>query len=414
MLAGQTQRGLAGDEGCDAGLPGEHVSDGGRGVDQLLEVVEHYERLALGLRQFAFEALARVDRGKRDKAGAVAELGRQSVGQREGEARLADAAGPEHGDEPRARVAEQAGDRLEVGLAAHQGRGRRRQVGRGPRRCGRDRGRGHGTGEVQRGVLGEHRGLEPLELGAGIEAELLDEHGTGATERLERVGLTARAVEGEHQVGVQLLAVGVLADQLLQLGDDRGVLAEGEIQLEPVLERGQPDALQAGALGREPPEQLHVGQRRPAEEAERLAEGGGGLGEVAGGALAPGVLDVTFEAIEVEGAGRQLHRVAGRLGHDRLVLAEHAPELRDVHLQRLGGRRGRLVAPQLVDQPVGGDHAVAMAEQERGQQRALLGARHGDLAAGRGHAQRSQDREVHSGLTDGLPPRCRVPRTCSP
>ena len=92
-------------------------------------------------------------------------------------------------------------------------------------------------------------GLEPLELGAGLEPELLDERGAGAAVGVERLGLAAGAVEGEHQVGVQALAVRVLGDQRLQLGDHGAVAAEREVELQPVLERGQAQAVEPRALG---------------------------------------------------------------------------------------------------------------------------------------------------------------------
>ena len=45
----------------------------------------------------------------------------------------------------------------------------------------------------------------------------------------------------------------------------------------------------------------------------------------------------------------------------------------DVDLQRLGGRRRRILAPQHVDQPLGRHRLLAVREQQRRQQRALLG-----------------------------------------
>ena len=79
-------------------------------------------------------------------------------------------------------------------------------------------GAGRGRRGVERGVLGEDRGLEALELGAGLQAEFLDERAAGAAVGFERVGLAAGAVEREHQLGVEALAVRVLGGQRLQLG----------------------------------------------------------------------------------------------------------------------------------------------------------------------------------------------------
>jgi hypothetical protein len=65
-----------------------------------------------------------------------------------------------------------------------------------------------------------------------------------------------------------------------------------------------------------------------------------------------------------------------------------------VHLQALGRRRRRLLAPQLVDQALGGEPLVGMQEQQR-QHGTLLGAterEHLSLVAG---LQRAEDPEVH-------------------
>ena len=125
-LAGQPQRGLAGDQHRDGRRAREQRGHGGRGVDELLEVVEHEQQLGavVGL-QLGLEPLALVDPGQRDEAGAVAEAVRQPVGELEREPRLADAARPEHGDQADRGVAQQRRDRLELVLAADElGRGR--------------------------------------------------------------------------------------------------------------------------------------------------------------------------------------------------------------------------------------------------------------------------------------------------
>ena len=166
---------------------------------------------------------------------------------------------------------------------------------------------------------------------------------------------------------------GMLGDQRLQLGDRVPVAAEREVELQPVLERGQPHALEPRALAGRAAEQLDVGQRRAPEQVEAGAQLLRGAFLVAGGAQAAGVVEVALEALEVQRPGRQLDRVAGRPGHDRLALAELLPQLGDVHLQRLGGGGGRMLAPQLVDQAVGRDDAVAVLEQQDGEQRAALG-----------------------------------------
>src|SRR5207302_401673 len=51
---------------------------------------------------------------------------------------------------------------------------------------------------------------------------------------------------------------------------------------------------------------------------------------------------------------------------------ERLPELRDVDLERLRGTRGRLLAPELVDEPLGRDDAVSVQQEEREERARLL------------------------------------------
>jgi hypothetical protein len=59
-----------------------------------------------------------------------------------------------------------------------------------------------------------------------------------------------------------------------------------------------------------------------------------------------------------------------------------------------GGVLGRLVAPELIDQPVSGDGFVRV-EEEGGEKRTQLGSSDGYLGALVAHLERSEDPEVH-------------------
>ena len=85
----------------------------------------------------------------------------------------------------------------------------------------------------------QDRLLEPLEIAARLDAELLDERLARRAKRLERVGLAAGAVEREHQMGPQRLAVGILGNERLQLGHELRVAAEPEVGDDQVLDHRQ-------------------------------------------------------------------------------------------------------------------------------------------------------------------------------
>ena len=89
------------------------------------------------------------------------------------------------------------------GAAAVVG-GRRAVVGLGVARAGRDQ-------QVERRVLGQDGLLEALEADAGLDPQLVDQDLAGRPVGGQGVGLAARAVEGQHQLAVEVLAQRVAA-----------------------------------------------------------------------------------------------------------------------------------------------------------------------------------------------------------
>ena len=201
----------------------EQLRDDRRGVEEVLEVVQDQQQVALAheprqrlgdrlpgrraqvecLRDRGRDELAVADRRERHEAGAVGEPLLQPAGDLEREPRLARPAGAGEREQARARPMEQLAQVLELALAPDEraGRGRQPRAAAGRRRA------------VERGVVLEDPALEGLELLAGLEPELLDEAAPRLLERLERVGLAAGAVERQHQLGREALAQRVLAER---------------------------------------------------------------------------------------------------------------------------------------------------------------------------------------------------------
>ena len=94
-------------------------------------------------------------------------------------------------------------------------------------------------------VLREDPSLELVQLRAGLEADLVDQPGARGAVGLQRVRLTAVAVEREHELTAQPLAQRMLAHQRLQLTGEARVLAERELRLDAQLDRRQPQLVQA-------------------------------------------------------------------------------------------------------------------------------------------------------------------------
>ena len=110
-------------------------------------------------------------------------------------------------------VAEQRPEVADLGIAADercQRLGDARAADRGDRTWNRCRRLGCG----QRGVMGQDRRLQPAQLGARLEAELLTEELTALLEDPQGVGLPPGAVEREHQQSPQLLPERMGCDQL--------------------------------------------------------------------------------------------------------------------------------------------------------------------------------------------------------
>ena len=97
----------------------------------------------------------------------------------------------------------------------------------------------------------------------------------------ERVGLAAAQVERLHQQRARPLPPRVRGDERLQLGDQVGARAGGEVGLDPLLERGDPELLEPERLGAGERLVGEVAERRAADEPERLAQQlGSALGPV--------------------------------------------------------------------------------------------------------------------------------------
>ena len=90
-------------------------------------------------------------------------------------------------------------------------------------------------GSLERRVLGEDRGLQPAQVGAGFEPELVGQEVPGVGVGAQGFGLPARAVQGEHQLAAEALAEGSAGDRGVELGDEIGVAAHRQQGVETIL-----------------------------------------------------------------------------------------------------------------------------------------------------------------------------------
>ncbi len=172
----------------------------------------------------------------------------------------------------------------------------------------------------------------------------------------------------------------VLANEQLELTDQLGMAAEREILVDPGLEAREPQLGQPPDLAGREALVGEVRQRRPPPERERLRR----LSR----------LREPDEPGEVELTVADAEAVTGRCRLETAP-ADHLPELRDVHLQRLERGVGRLLVPERLDEAVRG-HDVVGVEQERSQERPLLLPAEVERPAVLDNLERSQDPELHA------------------
>ena len=290
----------------------------------------------------------------------------------------------------------------EPARASGLARGRRR---RDRRRLGRRL-------ERKRGILREHRAFELTQPLARLDAELVDQQPPRFVESLQGVGLTVTAIQGQHQLAVQPLAVGMLGDQLRQPADDRGVTAERELGVDLQLERG--DAQLGEPRDRRLGELLvgDVRERVAAPQCEGPVERGRGRLRATGRLLALRLGHEPLEAVGIDALRIDDELVAGLACHDDAAAVqapvERLAQPRDLDLDRLRGRRRSPRAPELVDQPVGAERLVRV-EQEQREEGALLPPPERDDAALVEDLEWTEDVEVHGSGSQAV--RSNLPRS---
>ena len=211
----------------------------------------------------------------------------------------------------------------------------------------------------------------------GLETELLHERAPRLLVGLQRFRLPTRAVQREHQLPARPLAQRVSGDERLELGDEISLAPEREVGVDPFLDGGQAQLLEAGDLLLRERVEGEVGKRRAAPELQRLAEQHRGVVRCAfaAGRPRPWASSAAKRSASSCPASSRKH-IARRPGHEdaaTAVVREHLAKPRDVPLHDLRRGRRRPLAPELVDQSIGRDDLVRV-QKEHGQKRTLPAA----------------------------------------
>ena len=141
--------------------------------------------------------------------------------------------------------------------------------------------------EVERRIVAQDRLLQGLELRARLDTELVDERQPRPPVGLERVRLTAGAIERQHQLLAERLAVRMLLDERLERRQERAMVAERQLGADQILLHRQPQLLELGDRRACGTVELETGEAVAAPERKRLAQARRGrLGVVAQHGLA--------------------------------------------------------------------------------------------------------------------------------
>ena len=217
--------------------------------------------------------------------------------------------------------------------------------------------------------------------GPGSMPELVDERPAGVVVGGERLGLPTRAIEGEHQLRPQPLAQRMPRGRATRARRPaRSRCSSFQLGSDPLLEHAEAQILE--------PADLVLRERlaapcRPAARRARARAPPAAAARARGRLERARLADEPLEAAEVELVAVELEHVPGR-PRVQEPRPEQLAKLRDRVLER--GRRGpgRMLAPELVDEPLRRDGLVRVQEQDRRAARAGSGRRAARVSPRRG------------------------------
>ena len=258
--------------------------------------------------------------------------------------------------------------------------------------------------------MGEDRLLDTAQLRARVQTGLLGQDLAGTLVGGQRLGLPASAIEGAHQQRLRPLPQRLLGDQRLQLPHQPGMLTQGQLRRDAILQRAQAQLLKTSRVGDRERLPSDVGQRRTPPQVEPTAERDDRLPVPPGDQVRVPFGGKALKAQRVHLVRRHRHQVAGRSGHQLPAGSrrlQRPPQPRHQRLQgvRRVGRQARLL-PQQVDQPLGRHHPPRL-QRQHGDQESQPPAGHLDHAALALDLQRSQQADLHLAVTLPPPPASR-------
>ena len=205
-----------------------------------------------------------------------------------------------------------------------------------------------------------------------VDAELTGEQVAGPPVGGQRLGLPAAAIQRQHELAVQPFPQRILGGQLLQLAGERVMPAKRQVRLDPRLEGGEPQFLQAGRLRPGEGVVSQVGQHATAPQLQRPAQRPGGFGVPARVQRGPPRREPVLEHRRIQVLAAHPQQVTAVPGDQDVARGAPGPpriqrlaQMEHVGLQGGGPPLGWVPAPHLFGQPVHRDDPVGLQQQQR-------------------------------------------------
>ena len=156
----------------------------------------------------------------------------------------------------------------------------------------------------------------------------------------------------------------MLAHKHVQLAERALVPPEGEIAVDAIHQRRQPQLVELRHLVSSARLELEPGERRATPERQRLPETLGGGFELSLRDVLARARHEALHAARVNGVRLDVQPIAAVRGRDRIVTGatERLAQLREIDVDRLARGRRRRLTPEVVDQAVARDELVGVQE----------------------------------------------------
>ena len=187
---------------------------------------------------------------------------------------------------------------------------------------------------------------EALKLLARPEAEIVFQVAPRPLVDLECLDVTTRAIERDHELRDEPLAIRRFLDQPAQLSHELPMAAKSQIRVDADLERPRAKLVQTLGLRAALQVQRHVRENRAVPEAECLLRAGRGTRVVTGGQRLGCLVYEIFEDLRVENGPTEVDPVAAPRRSTATPYGERARRSRDTYDSRLCAAEAGGSSPQ--------------------------------------------------------------------